>query len=159
MRRSDREIKDINEIIEILNNTNVLHLGINNEIYPYIVPLSFGIDYFDNKITLYVHSAQNGLKLDLIKKNNNVSFESEEFIKTEPIKHGITTRYKSVIGFGKAYILENDLDKKKGLDLIVKHYGYLDFNLDKCNNFEYVTVIKIEVEEIYAKKNIKEENK
>lgn len=157
MRRTDREIKDINEIVDILNKGNVIRVSMFNDVYPYIVPLSYGFEQIEDKIYIYIHSANEGLKLDLIRNNPNVAVETDEFIKTERIKHGITSRYRSVIAFGNALILDNDEEKKHGLRLIVDHYGYNDFNLDICNNFSFTTVVRIEVKEIFGKKNLPNE--
>jgi uncharacterized protein len=154
MRRIDREIVDFNQIIDIIDKSNVVRLVLNDELYPYIVPLSFGYEAINNKVVLYIHSAQSGKKIDLINKNNNVSVEFDNFIKTETMHYGITARYKSVIANGKALILDNDLDKKKGLQLICNHYGYKTYDLSNCKTFDKCMVIKIELLNITGKKNI-----
>lgn len=154
MRRLDREILDFNQIIDIVDKSNVVRLVINDELYPYIVPLSFGYEVIDNKVVLYIHSAQSGKKIDLIKKNNNVSVEFDYFVKTETMHYGITARYKSVIANGLAKFLDNDLDKKKGLQLICNHYGYNNYDLSNCKTFDKCMVIKIELLNITGKKNI-----
>ena len=42
MRRADREVKDVNEMIEIMKRCDVCRLALNDEGYPYILPLNFG---------------------------------------------------------------------------------------------------------------------
>ena len=49
MRRSDREIKDFDEIIEVINKCDVCRLAINDGDYPYIVPMNFGLNIEDGK--------------------------------------------------------------------------------------------------------------
>ena len=154
MRRIDREIKDMDKIIEILDNAKVIRISMFDDIYPYIVPLCFGYEIINDEINIYFHSANEGLKLDLLKKNNHIAFEVDKFVKTEIMHYGITARYRSVIGFGNASFIDNDIDKKHALDLIVKHYGYKDYNLDNCKTFNFTQVIKITVKEIHGKKNI-----
>ncbi len=39
MRRQDRMVTDIDEIKEILNSTRIIHLGMMDSDYPYVVPL------------------------------------------------------------------------------------------------------------------------
>ena len=51
MRRKDREITDINEILELVAKTDVLHLGLFDGDYPYIVPLHYGYEYADGTLT------------------------------------------------------------------------------------------------------------
>lgn len=42
MRRSDREITDFNEIVDVLRRADTIRLGLHDDPYPYVVPLSFG---------------------------------------------------------------------------------------------------------------------
>lgn len=44
MRRSDREVTDFNEIVEIINKCDCIRLGFSSEPVPYILPLNFGIE-------------------------------------------------------------------------------------------------------------------
>jgi len=48
MRRSDREIKECQDIYDILNRCGVIRLGINTPDYPYVVPMNFGYEYQGN---------------------------------------------------------------------------------------------------------------
>jgi nitroimidazol reductase NimA-like FMN-containing flavoprotein (pyridoxamine 5'-phosphate oxidase superfamily) len=149
LRRKDREITDQTEIKTIMEEAMVCRLGLCDENEPYIVPLSFGIE----ENTLYVHSAQEGRKIDMIKKNNTVCFEVEtaiELVKGE-IPCNWTMNYCSVIGKGKAYILQDSQEKKKGLDCIMKKYSKEDSFEYSDNMLNRVAVIKIEIEEISGK--------
>ena len=42
MRRKDREVTDIQEILHIVDEAKILHLGLMDEGYPYIVPMHYG---------------------------------------------------------------------------------------------------------------------
>ena len=69
--------------------------------YPYSLPISYA--YIDGKI--YFHCAKVGHKIDAIKSNERVSLsiiESDEIIEEK-----FTNKYKSVIVFGKARIIED----------------------------------------------------
>ena len=57
MRKANREVKDRNEIIEIMKRCDVCRLVFNNGDYPYIVPLNFGLDADEEKVIIYFHSA------------------------------------------------------------------------------------------------------
>lgn len=63
MRRKDREITDITKLLEIVDEAKVLHLGLLDEGYPYIVPLHYGYVYEQDTLPFYMHSAKEGLKL------------------------------------------------------------------------------------------------
>lgn len=59
MRRSDREVTNLNEISDILRRCTVCHLGLSGA-YPYVLPLSFGFCFEGAALTLYFHGAAEG---------------------------------------------------------------------------------------------------
>ena len=121
MRRNDREITDRRDIDEIIKRCRVCHLAMCDDGQPYVVPLNFG---YDGRF-LYFHTAPEGRKIDIIKRNNRVGFEVD-------ILHDIVTaeqackwgaKYESVMGSGTAEIVD-DLDaKKEALEWIMRQYG------------------------------------
>ena len=75
MRRSDREITDLNKIISIINDCKVIHLAMLDDGEPYLLPLNFGYTYEDGAFSFFCHSAREGRKLDILRKNPTVAFE------------------------------------------------------------------------------------
>jgi nitroimidazol reductase NimA-like FMN-containing flavoprotein (pyridoxamine 5'-phosphate oxidase superfamily) len=151
MRREDKEINDIATIEGIIRKARVCRLALSENGRPYIVPLCFG--YKDNN--LYFHSAREGTKLDIIKKNNNICFEVEidvEFVKSKEAC-GYNMKYQSVIGFGKATFIEDIDSKRKALDIIMQNYsdGSFEYPVEAVKNT--VTIIRIEVESMTGKKS------
>jgi len=67
MRRKDREVTDFQEIIEIMKKCDVCRLAFNDQGFPYVIPLNFGLDVVGDQVFLYFHSALKGKKLDLIR--------------------------------------------------------------------------------------------
>ena len=53
MRRKNREVTNLSEIIEIMKNCDVCRLALNDDGFPYILPLNFGMAVNGDKITLY----------------------------------------------------------------------------------------------------------
>lgn len=105
MRRVDREVRDINEILKIVDKAKILHLGLFDIEYPYVVPLHYGYEYKDGILIFYMHAAKEGHKLDLIRRNRNVCIELECDVEEIPggdipCKYGST--FASVIGRGYA---------------------------------------------------------
>jgi len=124
MRRTDREIKDPTEIVDILCRANTIRLALHDEPYPYVVPLSFGFEKTTGQITLYIHGAKEGHKHTLLARNNHVCVEAGIFHHyAETANGGLTVVYESVIGFGKAAIVEGN-EAARGLDLICTHCGF-----------------------------------
>lgn len=157
MRRSDKEITDPNTIQRILNGAEICRIALSDGEKPYIVPMNFG--YKDN--TLYLHSADEGYKIDILKVNNNICFQMD--IKTEmvssdnPCNWGM--KYLSVIGSGKAHLIDDLPGKKEAFDIIMAKYSLKSDESDG-KLFEYsddalnkVLMIKVEVEEITGKKS------
>jgi len=157
MRRKDKEIIDINEKLEIIAKCKVCRLGLSENNYPYIVPLNYGFSYDDGKLTLYFHSATEGKKIDIIKKNNNACFEIDcdtKLIEGEnPCNYGYD--YKSIIGFGKIGILDTKAEKIDGLNYLMKQQTgketKYEFNEDELNS---VLVFKMPVEEFTGKQKV-----
>jgi uncharacterized protein len=151
MRRADKEIKSKEEVERILQEADIIRLAFSEDNRPYIVPMNFG--YRDNCI--YLHSAQQGKKIDILLKNNRVCFEvdvqTEVVEDSKPCKWGM--RYYSVIGVGRAHFLEEVKDKKQGLDVIMHKYSsQSSFEYSEVD-LERVTVIKIEIDKLTGKKS------
>ncbi len=152
MTRRERQVTDINEIIKILDKSKVLHIGMVDGDEPYVVPMNYGYTMEDGKLTLYLHGANRGRKLDLMRANPKVFFEMccdiVPFEGDVACKYGIT--YASVMGRGIAEIVEDVEEKKLGLSVLMKTQTDKDFTFeDKMTTI--VTVIKIDVLEYTAK--------
>ena len=72
MRRSDREVREDGQIVEIMNRCPVLHLGLRGEKAPYLLPVNFGME--PDGMTLYIHGAMTGTKYDLLARDNRAGF-------------------------------------------------------------------------------------
>lgn len=152
MTRRERQVTDIQEIIKILDKSKILHLGLVDDDEPYVVPMNYGYTMEDGKLTIYLHGANRGRKLDLIRKNPKVFFEMDcdivPFEGDVACKYGIT--YASVMGRGIAEIVEDTEEKKFALFALMKTQTGKDFTFeDKMTTI--VTVIKINTIEYTAK--------
>jgi nitroimidazol reductase NimA-like FMN-containing flavoprotein (pyridoxamine 5'-phosphate oxidase superfamily) len=105
----------------ILKKALFCHLGMSINDMPYVVTVNFG---YDDKY-IYFHSNQKGKKVEMIASNPNVCFElnygGEVFSNQQSCNWG--TKYRSVIGYGKAELLKSDANKKKGLLAIMYKYS------------------------------------
>ena len=148
MRRNDKEIKDLAAIETVIRDSLVCRLGLSRNDQPYVVPLCFG--YRDN--TLYFHSSPEGKKIEILKSNGDVCFEFDidhEVVQdVKPCKW--TMKYRSVIGYGRATLVEDLEEKRKGLDAIIEHYSgrCLDY---PATAMESTTIIKVEIENMTGK--------
>ena len=65
-----------------------------------------------------------------------------------------TTKYRCVIGSGNASFIEALEDKRKALDLIMRHYNQETFPYPEPVLMNMLTVIKVEIVEIAGKASI-----
>ena len=122
MRRSDKEITDLDTIHGIVRGCEVCRLGLAVDGEPYVVPISFG---FDGE-AVYFHTAKNGRKIDMMTANPRacVQFERNvELVTDDDDACAWTFSYESVIGFGSVTELVRDEDKIHGLNRIMQHYS------------------------------------
>ncbi|RLC23258.1 MAG: pyridoxamine 5'-phosphate oxidase family protein [Deltaproteobacteria bacterium] len=150
MRRKEKEIKDTKEIEKILEEASVCRLAMVDGDKPYIVPMNFG--YRDG--ILFFHSAKQGRKIDLIKKNPNVCFEVDQLIRFKKAKMACEwgLEYKSVIGSGRALLLDNIEEKIKSLHIIMSQYSQRTFEYPD-EMLEKTLVIKIVIDRITGKQS------
>lgn len=57
MRRSDREVLDLDEILDIIEACDVCRIAMVDDGVPYIVPMNFGYMFDGEKLHLCFHSA------------------------------------------------------------------------------------------------------
>jgi len=121
MRRKEKQITEREEIDAIIHASSVCRMAMAHDNQPYIVPLSFGYD--GNAI--YIHTADTGMKIDMILANPNVCFEFEHQVKIMSDDNKACNwsfSYQSVIGFGTIGELKDPSQKEEGLNHIMRHY-------------------------------------
>jgi nitroimidazol reductase NimA-like FMN-containing flavoprotein (pyridoxamine 5'-phosphate oxidase superfamily) len=150
MLRKEKEITDPAEIEAIIKNAAVCRIALSDNNNPYLIPVCFG--YHDR--TLYFHCANAGKKLDIIRRNPNVCFEMEGEIvllrAAQPCNWGM--KYKSVIGFGKAAIIDSGQEKESALAIIMTHYSD-DAGTFPEESVARTTVIKITIDALTGKRS------
>ncbi len=159
MRRTDREVREFEDILKIIEKAKILRLGLFDGVYPYIVPLHFGYTYDSETkdLIFYMHSAKEGHKLDLIRDNPNVCIELDADVEVVsggdvPCRYGAS--FSSVIARGSAEILENPEEKVKGLERLMLHQTGRSFEISEQMALS-VEVVKVKVLEITAKERKK----
>ena len=103
MRRKDRQVMDRTLISGMLDMTEILHIAIKNEPYPYIVPVNFGYEWQGDTLVFYFHSAKEGMKLDLLRTDPRVAVNAAAFISYAGAPYrGHFHDYRSVTAIGIA---------------------------------------------------------
>lgn len=155
MRRKDREVTDLNAIVDIINECNIIRIGLSDGDYPYIVPVNFAYTVEGKEICFYIHGAMAGKKYEMLKKNPYCSFEMDIPLEMDCIVEAgdVTMRYKSVMGKCKAEFLQDEEKQMAIDDIIMARY-------EETKNFKYnkdtvkrTAVVKLTVTDISAKVN------
>lgn len=157
MRRKDREVTNIIEILQIIEKAKVLHLALFDADYPYIVPLHYGYEYTEGILIFYMHCAKEGHKLDLIRSKPNVCIEVEsdvELVSGGDVACKYGASFASVIGRGRAELTEDVQEKIRGLSLFMKNQTGREFNINE-EMASTVEVIKVVISEFTAKSRSK----
>ena len=153
MRRREREITDEANIRKILDEGKIIHLGLCDDEWPYVVPMNYGYVMKNGKLFFYLHGAKDGYKYEVLRKNPKVSFSIESnvalFEGKVACQYGMT--YESVLGKGIARIAEDVEEKIEALTLLMKTQTGQDFSFDE-KLVSIVNVIMIEVQEFSAKR-------
>lgn len=150
MRRKEKEILNRADIETILRASRVCRLAMVDGDTPYIVPMSFG--YRDG--SMFFHSAQQGHKIDLIRKNPRVCFEVDQVdgLKkaSQACEWGVA--YKSVIGWGRAELLADATEKTAALNIIMSHYSKKTF-VYPDEMIDQTLVIRVDIEQMTGKQS------
>ncbi|HKK41033.1 MAG TPA: pyridoxamine 5'-phosphate oxidase family protein [Bacteroidales bacterium] len=153
MRRKDREISNISDIESVIKSCDVCRIAFANDNIPYIVTMNFGFSGGETPY-IYFHGASSGRKFDMLRRNNYVCFEMD----TDHELYGGETgcdwgmNFRSVVGYGYITIVEDPVERKKGLDHIMHHYtGRKDFRYDE-KTMRGTCVLKLSVMEMTGKK-------
>lgn len=125
MRRTDKEITDRATIDAILHEAQILRIAmVDCDNRPYLVPVSFG--YQDN--SLFIHSAPEGTKLDILRVNPEVCFEVDIRAEVHAAERACnwSMKYFSVIGFGVVTFLSDTEEKRSAVHVIMRKYSGRD---------------------------------
>jgi len=150
MRRKEKEITDKTAIESIILRSSVCRLALSEDNHPYIIPLCFG--YKEN--SLYFHSAPEGRKLEIIRSNKRVCFEFDIDYRIVEAQEacGWSMNYRSVIGFGKASVIDDPDEKIKAMNAIIQHYTGKPLPYSEAKLKDTV-IIKVEIESITGKES------
>jgi uncharacterized protein len=151
LRRTDKEITDRKQIDAIMAKAKCCRIALSDGSHPYIVPVNFAV----SKNHLYIHSAKEGRKIDILRINNSVCFEidieGEIVCGQRACSWGM--KYLSVIGFGQAFFIEDNPGKKKVLDIIMEKYAGKNGFSYADNELEKIIIIDVKIEHISGKQS------
>lgn len=151
MRKFQREIKQFDDIISVIERCATVRMAMKDEEYPYIVPLSFGYEVEGGRLTVFFHCATEGRKIDLLNADNRVCLEWDIMHGYVETGHSITADYESVIAEGKAEKCQGE-EKIRGIKALLSHTGFENYSAEECAALPTVAVYKVVCESISGKK-------
>ena len=151
MRRAEKEITDSRILHDVLANSQVCRLGLVEDGMAYIVP----VDYAFEDGHIFIHSATEGRKIEILKRNLEVTFEIEYF--SDTVKGEVAckwgTKYRSVMGRGTIEMHYDSETKKHCFDMLMRKYG-ADFTPEYDDEFlSKAVVLKLKVESCTGKQS------
>ena len=155
MRRRDREVTDFKTILGIIDECNIIRIGLADGDFPYVVPLNFAYTVSGKQIEFYIHGAIAGRKYELMNRNKKCSFEMDIPLGMDCMveKKDVTMRYKSVMGTADISFLEGE-EKQNAIDNIIMNRYKETRNFDYNRKMVAVTAVaKLTVIDLTAKVN------
>lgn len=153
MRLKEKEITDRNEIEEMLKREKVCRFAMCDGDTPYVLPTTYG--YADGH--MYFHSSKQGRKMDVLRENNRVCFvvDTGHELVQGPLDTSCksTIKFKSVIGTGRAKMVEDPAEKRKAMDVIMAQmFGGAGFKYTE-EGVRDMAIIRVDIESLTGKKS------
>jgi len=151
MRKTNQEITDPGTLEEILSGAQICRLAMCDGEKPYLLPFNFGY----RERCIYIHSAPEGKKIELLRLNPNVCFEVEDPVSIVPGKKACnwSTRYRSVVGEGTVEIITEHEGKKMGLEVIMAQHGIPELTDFDPSQLERMVILKVSITSMSGKKS------
>jgi hypothetical protein len=120
---------------------------------PYVVPTTYGY----KEGVIYLHSSKAGRKMDVLKENDRVCIvvDTGHDLVQGPLDSscGSTIRFKSVIATGRAKLVEDEAEKRRGMDIIMAQmFGDQAFEYSP-EGIRNMAIIKVDLESVTGKRS------
>jgi uncharacterized protein len=145
------DIRKREEIEVVIRSCKTCYVSMCENNMPYVVPMNFALD----GDSVIIHSAQEGRKWDILKKNPNVciNWTQGEDLAWQDLNVGCSYRVKStsVIIEGVADFVEEVKEKERCMAKLMAQYSPINFKFSLPSIIN-VGVIKVLIKTISAKK-------
>ena len=118
--------------------------------YPYAVPLSHV--YHNGK--LYFHGAMDGHKADAVRRHAKASFCV--IAADDVVPHRFTTRYRSVIAFGRVREVKDANEKREAITALAMRYGAAHMARGReeiAQEWDHVCMLALDIEHMTGKES------
>ncbi len=149
-RRTEQEITDYDELLQIIDACDIGWLGLTAGTEPYVIPVNFTRE--DDR--LYIHCSPTGKKIDIIAKNPNVcltALSEHKYIEGEG-----NYSYRCAICYGQASVVESREEMVAAYQSLCARIdpSVMADVTDKC--LDRSAIICIDIEKITGKHGVEE---
>lgn len=130
-----------------------MHVSFSDEGGQYIVPLCYGYEEKNGKLTLFAHSATEGRKVKAFRANTDVAVAITIFHEYAFINGDWTCLYESIVGNGKAYEITDGDEKSKAMRYLMKRTVNKDI-LIPPQALEKTSIFAFQLDSFTTKSNI-----
>lgn len=157
MRRVDRQVTDKEDMIKIFRDADACRIAFAVENVPYIVCLNYGFEWEEKFPVLYFHCAHEGKKLEQMRANPYVCFQLDTDHELKYIEEKVycTMEYGSIIGMGYLEAVNDESERRRGLDLLMMHHGRPVPDKYPEGSLNRTTILRLRVTELSGKRNKK----
>jgi len=134
------------DIVDIIRHCQWCHVAmVDPQGKPYVIPMNFG--FRDD--TIYLHGAQEGKKITILKNNPDVciQFSTDHVLRwqSEQVACSWSMKYRSVIAYGKVEFIEDPDEKVAALHTVMAQFSDKVFKFNPPAIRE-VCVMKVKVD-------------
>jgi nitroimidazol reductase NimA-like FMN-containing flavoprotein (pyridoxamine 5'-phosphate oxidase superfamily) len=137
--------EEINAIIKRCQWCHVAMVDAENR--PYVIPMNFGFE----QDVIYIHGSSRGKKAEVLAINPQVciNFSTDHVLRyqNEEVACSWSMKYRSVLAYGKASVIEEPDEKVAALNIIMKHYTNREFRYN-APSIREVKIWKVAVEKL-----------
>jgi nitroimidazol reductase NimA-like FMN-containing flavoprotein (pyridoxamine 5'-phosphate oxidase superfamily) len=146
-------ITDRKVIDDIINRCEACYVAmVDPEQKPYVLPFNFG--YQDQII--YLHSAREGKKMDILHKNGQVciAFSTDHVLRHshDNVACSYGMKYRSVVANGHVEFIDDFDEKQRILNIVMKKYTGREFTFNAPAIHE-VEVYRVVIESITGRES------
>lgn len=162
MRLAKRELREQEQLQEIVDTCQTVRVGYSDDEGMAIVPMSFGYEWTGDdaeakRLVLWLHSAGEGRKADAFSRNGEagvpvaIEMDIEDGLITGDYSCAYSYAYRSIMGAGTIRPAVTVDEKRHGLDRIMEHLapGYPTGYSDEA--LERVFVWRVDLDHITGK--------
>jgi nitroimidazol reductase NimA-like FMN-containing flavoprotein (pyridoxamine 5'-phosphate oxidase superfamily) len=156
MRRREREITDSASIEAFVAQQKILRIGFSSPDGVYIVPVNYGYCCDQGYYTFFFHGARGGRKFELALNTPCVGFEIDGEYELLPGETAClySAAYRSIIGNGQLFLIEDEAEKRLALDTIMHQATGQDDWIFPSNAIRSVAVYKLVVGALTCKAHV-----